>query len=63
MVIVFRLIKEVDGKEVDSLPVSMNDFGLIVTGIIYAKQKDYHKPRIDSYQVIIDKIKDFTRGV
>ncbi len=63
MKIVYRLVKEIDGKVINSGVLSKNDLGLVMGAIFYAKTKDYYKPRVDSYSVVYKKIKAILEGV
>ena len=56
MSIVFRLVKEVDGKATKFKTFSKNEIDLIMGGIYYAKVKDYHGPRKRAYDLVYSKI-------
>ena len=56
MSVVVKLVKEVDGKVVKSVVLSGSDLKLLLSGIFYAKSKDYYKPRVKNYDLIYKKI-------
>lgn len=62
MTVVFRLVKEVDGKVTASEVLSVKDVGLVLGGVYYAKVKDYHGPRKAAYDLVYRKIFRVAKG-
>ena len=52
---VFRIVKEVDGGLIKSVVLSEANLKLVMSGIFYAKSKDYHGPRKKQYDVVYSK--------
>jgi len=56
-------VKEVDGRETKAVVLSRNDVGLVLSGIYYARAKDYYAPRKKSYELVHVKIAKVAGGV
>ncbi len=59
----FKLIEEIDGRVTNCVVFSKEELCLVMSGIYYAKIKDYHKPRQKNYDKVYRKIFGIVNGV